>query len=126
MKGFYNRVCPLCQQNVEIDQPASFYLFPLHPSHPRLFSQDDWHISPTRNIQVPNLSVTSQESYPALEYNKLSFVIHRRCHALTGNLAPLNLRFLIDVVEPTFPRHACPPGSGSSMDGAFLNRLASL
>ncbi|KAI1975382.1 hypothetical protein LOZ51_002141 [Ophidiomyces ophidiicola] len=74
----------------------------------RLFSSNDWQLQKYSVITIGDLRLSIMESYPILAYRQRSFLIHKRCHDLTGQLSPSQLRLLIDLVEPTFLNYLAP------------------
>lgn len=133
LHGFYHPLCPLCLTDVVESQADSYYVLPIDLvlAADLVDKTPSWQLNPAC-IHVANLRISRCQSYPSVPYGKRCLLLHHSCREIAGApLSALQLRLLIELVEPTFVQRFMPPAtthgafscssdSGSSTDNLLL------
>lgn len=122
-EGFFEYLCPLCQQDVDILQPDSYRALPLNPERIAIFSERPTPDGPERyqnslntcSLKFRDFTVGGQITN-VHKYTDKIWLLHNRCLSFVDYLPPRKLHLLLDLVEPTWTSRSNPP---KSQHGAF-------
>ncbi|KAF3482031.1 uncharacterized protein GIQ15_04790 [Arthroderma uncinatum] len=110
---YFYLTCPLCQQDVDITQPAFYRVFPLYDVY---FPWLEEAPQCKEGLVFVQGILFHTLRFEEVEYSRRGVLMHRRCLGFVQRLPEGKLRRLLDVIEPTF---LCDSTGLESENGAF-------